>query len=205
MDPDQNETEQPDRLGIQRAPTKIMNTQLNTFIKQYIELEQCVQELALKHCLPLCQQCGVCCCDALLCEEAIESPFLKLVHQQTDEFSPSHGFLSETGCILRQGRPPVCYAYFCADIIYCQPDELHVEILQVLGALPNHATHNALGDRPLAEIFSEEEFDQLDYAGLERQFKESFHALDIIRTFYTEGTLSDTSYHLLKQIQFIPQ
>ena len=41
----------------------------------------------------------------MICEEAIESPFLKRVHQKEDSFSERYGFLSETGCTLAIGRP----------------------------------------------------------------------------------------------------
>ena len=182
-----------------------MTDPLKKIIAQYIELEKGVQELVLPQCKTLCQQCGVCCCDAIICEEGFDSAFLKLVHQQADEFSDSHGFLSETGCILPQGRPPVCYAFFCTDLLYLQPDELHEEILQILGALPNHATLNALGDSPLSDLRQNDLLDQLNFQGLEKQFQESFQALEIIRTFYDDGTLPDASYRKLKTIELIPQ
>ncbi len=182
-----------------------MTDPLKNFIEQYIELEKGVQELLREQCTSLCMQCTICCCHAHICEEAIESAFLRLVHQQTGLFSDQYGFLSETGCTLQQGRPPVCYEFFCDDQIYFQPDELHGEILQILGALPNHATQKALGDRPLVEIMQDEALDQLDFQGLEKQLQESLHALKTIRTFYNENTLPDTSYRALKQILRTPQ
>jgi len=177
-----------------------MNPSLKTFIKQYIELELGVQELLREQCLTLCEQCTICCCHANICEEAIESAFLKLAHKQTDQFSNSYGFLSETGCTLKQGRPPVCYEFFCDDQIYFQPDELHGEILRILGALPNHATQKAFGDQPIVEIMQEKALDDLNFQTLEKQLQESFQALEIIRTFYNEGALPDSSYNALKQI-----
>ena len=128
-----------------------------------------------------------------------------MVHQQTDQFCDSYGFLSERGCTLPHGRPPVCYEFFCDDQIYFQPDELHGEILQILGALPNHATQKALGDQPIVEIIKEEALDDLDFQGLEKQLEESFQALELIRTFYNENTLPETSYRALKTIQLTSQ
>ncbi len=177
-----------------------MNPRLKTFIEQYTELEHGVQELVRGQCMSLCEQCTICCCHTHICEEAIESAFLRLVHKQTDPFSDSYGFLSENGCALQHGRPPVCYEFFCDDQIYFQPDELHGEILRILGALPNHATQKALGDQPIVEIMKEEVLDDLDFQGLEKQLQESFQALEIIRGFYAEGDLSGESRSILNGI-----
>jgi len=184
--------------------TAIMNDRLKTLIEQYTELEHGVQELLREQCQTLCGQCTLCCCDAIICEEALESAFLKLLHKETGLFSEQYGFLSPTGCSLKQGRPPTCYEYFCDDQIYFQPDELHGEILQILGALPNHATRKALGDQPLAEIIKEEALDQLNFQTLEKQLQESFQALTIIQTFYQENVLPDPSYSALKNIHRTP-
>jgi hypothetical protein len=177
-----------------------MNETLHTYIKQYTELECGIRELISEKGQALCEACTCCCCDTIICEEAIESPFLKLVHQQTDQFSDQYGFLSATGCVLEKGRPPVCYEYFCDDHFYHQPDELHAEVLKILGALLNHATRNAQGDLPLAEIMQEEALDQLDFQRLKKQMQESVQALEIIQTFYRDGTLPAASYDTLKKI-----
>ncbi len=177
-----------------------MNDTLKSYIKQYIELESGVQELVLEKCSPLCAQCTCICCDAVMCREAIKSPFLKLVHQQTDQFDEQHGFLSPTGCSLNLGRPSVCYEYYCDNHFYDQPDDLHAEILLILGALLHHAIQNAQDNIPLDEI-QEEKLDQLDFGPLNKRMKESLQALEIIRTFYRDGTLPEQSYKALKLIQ----
>jgi hypothetical protein len=177
-----------------------MNDTLKTYIEHYTQLECDMRELISDKGQLLCGSCTRCCCDAIICEEAIESPFLRLVHQQTDRFSDRYGFLSETGCTLEKGRPPVCYEYFCDDHFYHQPDELHAEVLKILGALLNHATREGQGDRPLAEIMQEEALDHLDFPRLEKQIQESFQALEVIRIFYRDGTLPAASYEVLKQI-----
>ncbi len=178
-----------------------MNNSLKSYIEQYTELERGMQELITELGKTLCEQCTLCCCDAMICEEAIESPFLKLVHQQTDQFSDRYGFLSTTGCSLPKGRPPACYEYFCDDHFYHQPDELHAEVLKILGGLLNHATRNAQGDLPLEDIMPEEELDQLDFHRLNKQMGESLQALEIIRRFYRDGIMPATSLQALKQIR----
>lgn len=182
-----------------------MNAQLKEYIDHYTELERSMQELITELSSSLCEQCTLCCCDAMICEEAIESPFLKLVHQQTDQFSDRYGFLSTTGCSLDKGRPPACYEYFCDDQFYHQPDELYAEILQILGALLSHATRNARGDSPLAEIMQKEALDNLDFKQMEEQLQESLQALEIIKAFYHDRVLTDESYQTLKRIQLSPK
>jgi hypothetical protein len=178
-----------------------MTDALKTYIEQYTELELGMRELINRKGNSLCAQCSCICCDVVMCIEGIKSPFLKLVHQQADQYDEQKGFLSDTGCILKKGRPSVCYEYFCDDHFYYQPDELHAEVLKIIGALLYHATRHAKGDLQLEDIVTEEELDHLDFEQLEKQMKESLHALEIIRTFYRDGTLPDESYKALKRIQ----
>jgi hypothetical protein len=177
-----------------------MNDALKTYIAQYAELETGMREMINRKGNSLCSQCSCICCDAVMCIEAIKSPFLKLVHRQAEQFSNQHGFLSDTGCMLKKGRPSICYEYFCDDHFYHQPDELHAEVLKIIGALLYHATRNAKGNTPLDEIMTGEELDQLDFQPLEKQLQESFQALEIIRAFYRDGSIPDESYKALKLI-----
>lgn len=171
------------------------------YIEQYAECEAGVRELISMKGNSLCGQCTRCCCDIVHCREAITSPFLKQIHQQADQFHQQNGFLSPTGCVLEKGRPPMCYEYFCDDHFYYQPDELHAEVLKILGALLSHATRNAQGNTPLEEILQEEDINQLDYQQLQNQMNESLQALEIIRTFYKDGTLSEEDLGTLRQIR----
>ncbi len=174
---------------------------LETFIERYADLENRVRELVEEKCRPLCLTCTCFCCDAIICSEAVESPFLKRVHQQADRYSEKNGFTSKTGCTLKQGRPPVCYEYFCDNHFYYQPDDQHVKVLKVLGALLNHSIQNAMGEIPLTEIMDEQQLDQADFATLEKQLEESCRAVDAIQTFYREGSLPEAAAQQLKRIQ----
>ena len=179
-----------------------MNPKLKQFITQYAELECEVQKLVTGLCNSLCSQCTQICCRADICEEAIESPFLQLLNKRTGLDSDAYGFLTPTGCGIDIGRPTVCYEYFCYDHLYHQPDEVYEKVMKVLGALPAHATRNAIGDIPLAEILQTEKLDEVDFQTLEKQLDESFQALEIIRTFYNEKTLPDDANRVLDQITF---
>lgn len=176
-----------------------MNEALNKFIKHYSELEIGMRELINRKGNSLCGQCTRCCCDIIICEEAIKSPFLKRVHQQAEQFDAERGFLAPTGCTLEKGRPSVCYEYFCDDHFYYQPDDLHAEVLKILGGLLNHATRNALGEIPLDDV-TEDEFGHLDFQGLEKQLGESLQALENIRSFYKTGVLPEKALQGLREI-----
>jgi hypothetical protein len=179
-----------------------MNDVLKTYIEKYTELELGMRELINRKGNSLCAQCSCICCDVVMCVEGIKSPFLKLVHQQADEFDEQKGFLSDTGCMLKKGRPSVCYEYFCDNHFYYQPDELHAEVLKIIGTLLYHATRNAQDDIPMEDITTEELLDQLDFQRLEKQMNESRQALEIIRAFYRDGSMSEESYKALKRITF---
>lgn len=179
-----------------------MNPKLKHLLEKYTELELAVQELVNAQCTTLCAQCTCICCRADICEEAVDSPFLKLVHKQTAIFSDRYGFLIETGCGLETGRPPVCYEYFCTDQLYHQYDEIREKILRTLGALPAHAGRNATGDTHLVEIMKEEQLEHLAFQRLEKNMKECFQALEIIKNFYNEETLPSHADRVLDRITF---
>jgi hypothetical protein len=179
-----------------------MNSFLKQFIERYVELEREVQTLVTGLCYELCAQCTQICCRADICEEAIESPFLRLINKRSELDSDAYGFLTPTGCGIKVGRPTVCYEYFCHDHIYYQPDDIHAKVMRVLGALPAHATRNAIGDAPLSEILQEEKLDQADFQTLEKNLDECFQALEVIKVFYNEETLSDDANRVLDRITF---
>lgn len=177
-----------------------MTDALQSYITQYTELEDGVKELVLGKCATMCSQCTAICCDVVMCVEAVKSPFLKLIHQQTEAFDEAEGFLSPTGCKLKKGRPSVCYEYFCDNHFYFQPSDRHAEILQILGSLLFHATRNAKGDIPLDEI-PEEELENLHFDRLKKQLSESSEALQIIQNFFKSGSVTAEEYARLKTIR----
>ncbi len=177
-----------------------MKTELKHLLEEYAELEQAVQELVSAQCREVCALCTVCCCRADLCEEALGSPFLRLLHGRDELESDRYGFLTETGCTLEIGRPPICYEFFCAELLAAQPDDLQRELLRILGRLPSHAGQNADGNAFLAEIMNEEELEQIRFQALEKQLQESFQALEILRTFYDTGALPNDANRVLDRI-----
>jgi hypothetical protein len=180
--------------------SSLMTNALKSYINEYTQLEAGIQKLVLEKCAPLCTQCTAICCDKVMCVEAIQSPFLKRIHEQTEEFDEENGFLTPTGCLLKKGRPSVCYEYFCDNHFYYQPDDQHAEVLQSLGSLLFHATRNAKGDVPLDEVPAED-LDHLDFDRLTSQLQESMLALHTIQTFFNEGTITQETFQTLKTIR----
>jgi hypothetical protein len=179
-----------------------MHSNLKHLIVRYAELERAVQKLVNEQCCTLCGHCTQVCCRADICEEAIESPFLRLINKRSELDSDRYGFLCETGCALSVGRPPVCVEYFCNDQLYHQPNPTHERVLRLLGALVAHAGRNAIEDTHLVEILQKEALKEVDFQTLEKNLTESFHALKIIRQFYNEGTLPDDADRVLDRITF---
>jgi hypothetical protein len=177
-----------------------MDSRLKHLLEEYAELERGVQELVNAQCREACELCTACCCRADLCEEALESPFLRLLHSRDELESDRYGFLTETGCALELGRPPVCYEFFCAELLAAQPDDLQRDLLRILGRLPTYAGQNAYGSASLAEIMDKEELEHLAFQRLEKQLQESFQALEILNTFYNTGALPNDANRVLNRI-----
>ena len=177
-----------------------MKRELKHLIEEYTELEREVQELVSAQCREVCGLCTACCCRADLCEEALESPFLCAVHGKDELDSDRYGFLTETGCALEIGRPPVCYEFFCDELMAAQPDDLHREVLLILGRLPAYAGRDAHGDAHWVEIMQKEELEHLAFQRLEKQMQNAREALDCIHTFYNEGALPENSRRALSRI-----
>ena len=177
-----------------------MNPDLIRFLEQYAELERNVQELVNEQCTDLCAACSICCCRADICEEALASPFLSKLHQKEDLFSDRYGFLTEIGCGLEIGRPPICYEFFCGDLLEAQPDDLHREAIRSLGLLPTYAGKNASGNIHLTEIRDENTLKNVDLRPMEKQMQFALEVLNSIQTFYREGALPEHSRKALHQI-----
>ena len=177
-----------------------MKTELKHLLEEYAELEQAVQALVSSQCREVCALCTTCCCRADLCEEALESPFLRLLHGRDGLESDRYGFLTETGCALELGRPPVCYEFFCAELLAAQPDDQQRGLLRILGRLPAFAGQNARGNASLAEIRQEKDLEQVRFQILEKQLQESLQALEILNTFYNTGALPEHSRRALDRI-----
>ncbi len=163
---------------------------LSKIIWRYAALEREVQNLISACCSYACSICTSRCCRTDLCEEAFSSPFLKALHgyePDSTQFSDQYGWLTENGCSLSLGRPPVCYEFFCDDVLNGQRNEGHRYVLRVLGRLLNHVGEQALEKLHLIEISGEEDLNRIPLDRFKEKLNEAKSALEHIRFFYDHG------------------
>lgn len=120
----------------------------------YQELELEVQEAMRELCGAACAACRRPCCKEVFCREGRDSPFLALVREgvETPGYDPRRGWLGPRGCRLPVGRPPVCYAYVCPEILSRLPGPDHRYAANILGDLVARAGERAAADRHAVEL-----------------------------------------------------
>jgi hypothetical protein len=128
-------------------------------VHSYARLERQVQGLMGEVCGPFCRSCGKPCCQEKFCRETITSPWLVLVRNSfppEDRYDPERGWRRSGGCLLREGRSPICYEYFCKKIA-SDGDPIRNYALQTLGKLLSFAGQKALNGIHLVAIPSAED------------------------------------------------
>lgn len=170
------------------------------FIDRYVELEQVVQQLIACRCADFCELCTACCCRADICEEALESPFLQRVHRRLRLDSDRYGFLDTAGCTLPAGRPPVCYAFFCDELLAAQEDDFQRDLLRVLGHLVSLVGEKALGTAHLVELMDDDQLDQVDFAKLTARVDRALDAAEQIRAGMQTGRLDAAAREFLERL-----
>ena len=129
--------------------------ELEHILRDYAAFESEVRAFTSELWDQWCSNCREVCCKALYCRETFESPFLFLL---LDKYSyqfhnnTQKAWLSEAGCRLSIGRPPVCYEFLCANILDAQQTGMHRYAMIVLSKLVSHIGKRALGPRHLIEI-----------------------------------------------------
>ena len=94
------------------------NSGIDCLVKNYVVLEKEIQHRIRLISESYCKTCSTKCCKEVMCREAIESRFLRLIGKQNPlEYDRRSGFLSPCGCRLKIGRPLVCYEFFCTQIL----------------------------------------------------------------------------------------
>ena len=150
-------------------------------VQRYVALEQAIHAAHVPVCAPTCAKCVKICCAHRFCAEAIESPWLRLAWQATghteDEFHPEQGWLRRTGCSLRAGRPPVCYAFLCSQILDPMRDQAEREFHLDQASLITAVGRRAYGQRALVELTREEIATHLNLDRLERAIDAGWRAL----------------------------
>jgi len=91
---------------------------LSNLIYCYISLEKEILKRTNEISNTFCVKCPTKCCEEKICRESLESQFLgRLIKLQQIEYDEKNGWMSPHGCRLDYGRPLVCYAFFCEQIL----------------------------------------------------------------------------------------
>jgi len=138
-------------------PQKMVS--LAPLFKAYAELESDIRELQSGMFSDVCGLCTSCCCTPNICEESQDSAFLRQIqktHAAGAMFCDRFGWLTEKGCALSVGRPPICYEFFCDDIIESIP-EFERDWIRGLGRLIPWVGRRAVGPRHLVEVMEDED------------------------------------------------
>lgn len=181
---------------------------LSQILWRYAALEREVQNLINACCSGACSLCTSCCCRPDLCEEAFESVFLRSLHGQDRSsilFTERYGWRTENGCSLPLGRPPVCYEFFCDDLLDGQPDDARRYMLRVLGKLLMHVGEGTRGTPPLADIRDEAELNRIDVSRFKERANAARSALEHVRFFIDNGFFDHDAARQFNSILPMPE
>jgi hypothetical protein len=173
-------------------------------LEPYAVLESAVCRLMQQLFAETCGLCTACCCRADVCEEVTCSAFLTLLLKQQGvsptDMDDRFGWLDLHGCSLAYGRPPICYSYFCDELLEAWPDEESRLVLMTLGRLMHHVGIDALGKRHLVEIADAGDLARIDADRLLLRLNEASAAFDMIEECLRTGRLAVNAMEVLDMI-----
>ena len=176
---------------------------LESFLEDYVSFESRIRSTMIRLFSETCGMCTACCCRIDICEEVGESAFLsRLLEGQgrtLDDMDHRYGWLELHGCSLEHGRPPVCYTYFCDELLGRLPDDQSRWVVKILGRLIEYVGEDAVKGSHLAEIRSPAILEQLDIPALNLRLEEARDALGIIEQYLERGLLPKAERDLLEQ------
>ncbi|QBG47114.1 hypothetical protein EGM51_06785 [Verrucomicrobia bacterium S94] len=177
---------------------------LEKLIEEYAALECDIREVMTHLFSGICAMCTACCCRADICEEALESAFLAHLLEKQDlgekDMDDRFGWLDLTGCSLDYGRPPVCYAYYCDQLLARLPDDTSRYAANVLGKLIHHIGQRALNSRHLVEIMDPDDLEKINLNRLSLRLEEARSAFEVIKSFLSTGMLNKADRDVLAVI-----
>ena len=176
---------------------------LDHILKAYATFESEVRVFSTQLWFQWCSNCRVVCCKAVYCRETVESPFLFLMLQKYSQrvfTSPQKTWLSETGCKLLIGRPPVCYEFLCGKILDAQQTEMHRYAMRVLSKLISHIGKKAIGSKHLIEIMDPADLKKVRYSRFEKRLSEARNAFDVVKLFFRGHELENDALKVLSKI-----
>jgi hypothetical protein len=121
-------------------------------------------------------------------------------HPQKAFYSAQNGWLSEAGCRLSVGRPPVCYEFLCTNILDAQQNRIQHYATIVLAKLISHIGKRALGSRHLIEIMDPAELKKVKYTRFEKRMSEARTAFEVVQLVFRGNKLEDDGFKVLSRI-----
>jgi hypothetical protein len=167
-------------------------SELDRIIDKYINFEKNVRVMTDTICGPHCAHCDKVCCKPDFCRETIESPFLSHLLEKyppPTTYSTESGWLTDTGCGLFIGRPPVCYEFLCENILASQQSEFDCYIMKILSALMTHIGKNAAGRRHLVELLHKDDLHRMRPLRFEKKLQEAQAAFGVVAAYLEKNSL----------------
>ena len=174
------------------------------FMEAYAALERSVRELMGQLFSETCGLCTACCCRVDICEEAVQSAFLsRLLERQglaAKDLDDRYGWLDQGGCSLEHGRPPICYTYFCDQLLARLPDDETRYVTRVLGRLMGYIGEHALNEWHLVEIMNSGDLMNVDFSALSIRLEQAQQTYLIIEQFAASRRLGSADRNVLDAI-----
>lgn len=174
---------------------------IDDILEPYVELETSVRQLMTQLFSETCGMCTACCCRADICEEASGSAFLSLLLERQElsaaDMDDRYGWLDLHGCSLAYGRPPICYTYFCDELLSRLPDEETRFVARTLGQLMHHIGQDVAGDWHLTEIPDAADLEKVDSEQIQQRLEEAQTAFDAIEEYLRTGKLPASDREIL--------
>jgi len=174
-------------------------------LEAYIELETEVGRLMSHLFSDICGLCTACCCRADICEEALQSAFLsRMLEKQglgKEQLDDRFGWLDTGGCSLEYGRPPICYAYYCDQLLERLANDEVRHATTLLGHLMDHVGQDALGDWHLVEIQNDADLERVDFGSVQQRIEEAKAAFEVIVEYLQSERLDPSGRETLSAIR----
>jgi len=177
--------------------------ELEQILQNYAAFETEVRVFSSELWFQWCSNCRQVCCKSVYCRETIESPFLYLMlqkHSPHISFNTQKDWLSQTGCKLSVGRPPVCYEFLCGNILDAQQTGIQRYAMIILSKLISHLGKRALGPRHLIEVMEPADLKKTRYSRFEKRLSEARNAFDVLQLFFSGHNFSNNALRVLSKI-----
>jgi len=135
----------------------------------------------------------------------MESAFLSsLLEEQgvtENDMDHRYGWLNHQGCSLKYGRPPICYAFFCDELLARLPDEEARYAARMLGRLMHYIGKDAVGGWHLVEIMNKEDLKKIQIDDLFQRMHDAQNAFQVLQHFVNAGRLTREDREILLKIE----